>query len=57
MDFFAAMAPIGYRSLFALVAPVVDPSCSASVLPVILFGLTLIFMWKLGSALEPRWAG
>jgi len=57
MDFFAAMAPIGYRSLFALVAPVVDPLLFSKCLPVILFGLTLIFMWKLGSALEPRWGG
>jgi len=57
MDFFAAMAPIGYRGLFALAAPMVDPLLFSKCLPIVLFGLTLIFMWKLGSALEPRCGG
>jgi hypothetical protein len=56
-DFFSAMAPWGYRGLFLVTAPVVDPLALSKGLALTLMAITVLFTWRLGQRLEPRAGG
>ncbi|MFQ5829264.1 MAG: hypothetical protein ACE5JD_08935 [Candidatus Methylomirabilia bacterium] len=56
-NFFSSLVPMGYRALYALAAQVSDPNLFSKLLPFGLFAISVFFLWKLGTHLEPRWGG
>jgi hypothetical protein len=55
-DFYSSMmAPPGFRALYFLAAQAMDPLLFSKLLPFGLLAIIVIYAWRLGSALEPRW--
>lgn len=54
---FASLAPWGYRALFRLAAPAVDPLLFSKALALGLLGITVAWTWRLGRRLQPRAGG
>lgn len=52
VEYLRTSAPLGYRALYAAIAPVIDVLNAQEVLSVVLFFLSGWMAWKLGTAIE-----
>jgi hypothetical protein len=52
VEYLRTSAPIGYRALYALVAPHADALRAAEILAAVLFVVTGFIAWKIGTAIE-----
>ena len=57
-DYYSSiMAPAGFRALYFLAAQALDPLLFSKLLPFALLATIVVYAWRLGRALEPRWGG
>jgi hypothetical protein len=57
-DYYSSiMAPAGFRALYFLAAQGMDPLLFSKLLPFGLLATIVVYAWRLGGALEPRWGG
>jgi hypothetical protein len=57
-DYYSSiMAPAGFRALYFFAAQGMDPLLFSKLLPFGLLATIVVYAWRLGRALEPRWGG